>query len=47
MNMFNLIPTMAELELGDCGSGCRGCYGCDGCKGERATKPVPLPEEQQ
>lgn len=40
MNMFSLIPTTAEMELGDCGSGCRGCYGCTGCQGPKViTNP--------
>jgi len=37
MNMFSLIPTTAEMELGDCGSGCRGCFGCHGCDGKKVT----------
>ena len=33
MNMFNLIPSTAELELGSCENDCTGCNGCDGCRG--------------
>jgi len=36
MNMFNLIPTICELELED---GCEGaCYGCKGCRGDRIVE---------
>ena len=46
MNMFSLIPTTAEIELGDCDgcTGCAGCDGCDGCDGQSSTKqPLPPP----
>jgi len=37
MNMFNLIPSTAEMELGDCSGACSGCSGCSGCDGQRPT----------
>jgi len=35
MNMFNLIPTTAELELSGCDGTCDGCDGCLGCDGQK------------
>jgi hypothetical protein len=46
MNMFNLIPAVAELELGSCGGTCDGCDGCLGCTGEQKPGlPVPIPKQ--
>lgn len=46
MNMFSLIPTTTELELGECSGclGCRGCEGCDGCDGCDGTQ-VKIPDQ--
>ncbi len=43
MNMFSLIPTTAEMELGSCEgcTGCDGCNGCDGCEGQQASSLPP------
>jgi hypothetical protein len=34
MNMFSLIPSTAEMDLGSCSGTCDGCDGCFGCQGE-------------
>ena len=43
MNMFSLIPTTMELEMGNC-DGCLGCQGCEGCEGCNGSKVKPLPD---
>lgn len=43
MNMFNLIPSTVELEMGAC-DGCLGCQGCEGCDGCTGAKRDPAPK---
>lgn len=41
MNMFSLIPTTSELELGGCDGTCDGCDGCLGCTGQEKVNTAP------
>jgi hypothetical protein len=41
MTMFNLIPALAAVDLGDCCGACQGCYGCDGCDGVQSGEDPP------